>query len=113
NFATNFAGGASTGYQLLWVVLLANLVAMPIQFLAAKLGAVTGPPRPRLCRDPLPRRVGWFMWTQAELVAMATDLAEFVGAAIGLNLLFGMPLFPAGRLTPGGALGVLAVEQAR
>lgn len=111
NFATNFAGGASIGYGLLWVVLLANLVAMPIQFLAAKLGAVTGRSLPRLCRDKLPRPAAWFMWGQAEIVAMATDLAEFVGAAIGLNLLFRMPLPLAAAFTAVLAFAILALQR--
>jgi manganese transport protein len=111
NFATNFAGGASTGYRLMWVVLLANLVAMPIQYLAAKLGVVTGRSLPRLCRDTFPRSVSWVMWAQAEIVAMATDLAEFVGAAIGLNLLFGVPLPVAAGITAVLAFGVLALQR--
>jgi manganese transport protein len=111
NFATNFAAGANTGYRLLWVVLLANLVAMPIQFLAAKLGLITGRSLPRLCRDALPRPVAWLMWLQAEIVAMATDLAEFVGAAIGLNLLFGVPLPVAAGITAALAFVILALQR--
>ncbi|WP_306210283.1 Nramp family divalent metal transporter [Actinoplanes sp. RD1] len=111
NFATNFAGGSSTGYQLVWVVVLANLVAMPIQYLAAKLGVVTGRSLPRLCRETMTRRGRWLMWAQAELVAMATDLAEFVGAAIGLNLLFGMPLPLAAVVTAVLAFAVLAFQR--
>lgn len=111
NFATNFAGGAGFGYGLLWVVVAANVVAMVIQFLAAKLGIVTGRSLPQLCRDELPRSASWLMWAQAEVVAMATDLAEFVGAAIGLNLLFGVPLPVAAFLTAVLAFAVLALQR--
>ncbi|GAA0576353.1 Nramp family divalent metal transporter [Paractinoplanes ferrugineus] len=111
NFATNFAGGASTGYRLVWVVVLANLVAMPIQYLAAKLGIVTGRSLPQLCRDRMRPRARWAMWAQAEIVAMATDLAEFVGAAIGLNLLFGMSLPMAAGVTAVLAFAVLAFQR--
>ncbi|GAA0546070.1 Nramp family divalent metal transporter [Paractinoplanes ferrugineus] len=111
NFATNFAGGSSTGYRLVWVVVLANVVAMPIQYLAAKLGIVTGRSLPQLCRETMPRRTRWFMWGQAEIVAMATDLAEFVGAAIGLNLLFDMPLPVAAGVTVVLAYAVLAFQR--
>lgn len=92
NFATNFQGGAQFGYQLLWVVLLANLMAMPIQYTSAKLGIVTGMSLPQVCGARFRAPVRWGLWVQAELVAMATDVAEFVGAAIGLNLLFGVPM---------------------
>src|SRR5438552_2171004 len=99
NFATNMAGGSRFGYMLLWVVLAANLMAMLIQSMSAKLGIATGRSLPEVCRDRFPRPVVFFLWVQAELIAMATDLAEFVGAALGLNLLFGMPLFIAALLT--------------
>ncbi|MET0426785.1 MAG: Nramp family divalent metal transporter [Actinoplanes sp.] len=111
NFATNFTAGASTGYQLVWVILLANLTAMPVQYLAAKLGIVTGRSLPQHCRDRMPRPGAWLMWGQAELVAMATDLAEFVGAAIGLHLLFGMSLPVAALVTAVVAYGVLAFQR--
>ena len=94
NFATNIAGGAKYGYLLLWVILAANLMAMLIQNLSAKIGIATGRNLPELCREHFPRPVTWGLWVQAELIAMATDLAEFVGAAIALNLLFGVPLLP-------------------
>jgi manganese transport protein len=87
NFATNMAGGAQFGYMLLWVVLSANLMAMLIQSMSAKLGIATGRNLPEVCRDRFPRPVTIFLWIQAELIAMATDLAEFVGAALGLNLI--------------------------
>src|SRR6059058_5526765 len=105
NFATNMAGGAQFGYMLLWVVLAANLMAMLIQSMSAKLGIATGQRLPEVCRDRFPRSVVIGLWLQAEAIAMATDLAEFVGAALGLNLVFGLPLFTAGLIT--GALAFL------
>src|SRR6516225_11004153 len=111
NFATNFSAGAQFGYSLVWVILLANLMAMLVQYLSAKIGVATGRDLPELCRDHLPRAVSLGLWAQAELVAMATDLAEFVGAAIGLNLLFRLPLLAAGLVTAVVAFGILAMEQ--
>ena len=99
NFATNIQGGAQYGYLLLWVVLAANLMAMVVQYLSAKLGIVTGRALPELVRDRLPRPATWGMWVQGEVIAMATDIAEFIGAALGLNLLFGVPMLPAGLIT--------------
>jgi manganese transport protein len=99
NFATNIQGGAQYGYLLLWVVLVANLMAMLVQYLSAKLGIVTGRSLPEQVRERFPRPVSWGMWLQAEVMAMATDIAEFVGAALGLNLLFGIALLPAGLIT--------------
>jgi manganese transport protein len=110
NFATNIAGGAKYGYMLLWVLLAANLMAMLIQNLSAKIGIATGRNLPELCREHFPRPVTWSLWVQAELIAMATDLAEFVGAAIALNLLFGVPLFHAGLITAVVAFGILALQ---
>jgi manganese transport protein len=110
NFATNIAGGAKYGYLLLWVIVAANLMAMLIQNLSAKVGIATGKNLAELCREHLPRRVSWGLWVQAELIAMATDLAEFIGAAIALNLLFGVPLFPAGLITAVVAFGILALQ---
>jgi manganese transport protein len=111
NFATNFSAGAGFGYALAWVVVVANLMAMLVQYLSAKVGVATGQDLPELCRDRLPSAVSWGLWVQAELVAMATDLAEFVGAAIGLNLLFHVPLLAAGLVTAVVAFGILAMEQ--
>ncbi len=91
NFATNIAGGAQFGYLLLWVVLGANLIAMVVQTLSAKLGIATGKNLAELCRESFSRPMSIFLWLQAELVAMATDIAEVVGAALGLYLLFGIP----------------------
>ncbi len=111
NFATNFAGGAGTGYRLVWVVVLANLVAMPIQYLSAKLGVATGRSLPQVFRDTFPGVASWVMWGQAEIVAMATDLAEFVGAAIGLNLLFGVSMPVAAGITAVLAFAVLSLQR--
>jgi manganese transport protein len=111
NFATNIAGGARYGYLLLWVVLAANLMAMLIQFLSAKLGVVTDRNLPELCRDHYPRPVAWGLWIQAEGMAMATDVAEFIGAAVGLNLLFGVPLLPAGLITGVIAFALLELQR--
>src|SRR5215467_4873502 len=110
NFATNMAGGSRYGYMLLWVVLAANLMAMLIQAMSAKLGIATGKSLPEVCRDRFPRPVVYFLWAQAELIAMATDLAEFVGAALGLNLLFGIPLFTAALLTGVAAFAILGLQ---
>jgi manganese transport protein len=110
NFATNIAGGAEFGYLLLWVLLGANLMAMLIQNLSAKIGIATGRNLPELCREHFPRPVAWGLWIQAELIAMATDLAEFVGAAIALNLLFGVPLFAAGLITGAVAFAILGLQ---
>jgi manganese transport protein len=110
NFATNIPAGAKHGYTLIWVVLAANLIAMLVQTLSAKLGIATGRNLPELCRETLPRPASWALWAQAEVVAMATDLAEFVGAAIGLNLLFGVPLFVAGLMTAVVAFAILALQ---
>jgi manganese transport protein len=110
NFATNIQGGAKFGYLLLWVVLAANLMAMLIQYLSAKLGVVTGRNLPENVRDHSPRVVTWAMWLQAEVMAMSTDIAEFLGAAIGLNLLFGVPLLPAGLITGVIAFVILGLQ---
>ena len=110
NFATNISGGAQYGYLLLWVVLAANLMAMLIQSMSAKLGIATGMNLAEVCRARFPRLAVLGLWVQAEVIAMATDLAEFVGAAIGLNLIFGIPLFPAGVITGIVAFGILALQ---
>ena len=111
NFATNITAGGLFGYRLLWVILAANVMAMLVQYLSAKLGIATGRDLPELCRLHFSKPVSRGLWVQAELVAMATDLAELVGAAVGLNLLFGVPLPIAGVLTAVVAFGVLALEQ--
>jgi oxalate decarboxylase family bicupin protein/NRAMP (natural resistance-associated macrophage protein)-like metal ion transporter len=99
NVATNLAAGATTGYLLVWVVVVASLVAILVQFQAAKLGMATGRSLPQLCRDRLPRWGTALVWLQAEVVVLATDLAEFVGAAIGMRLLFGMPVIASTAVT--------------
>lgn len=111
NFATNIQGGAQFGYMLLWVVVASNLTAMLVQALSAKLGIATGRNLAEMCRDQFPRPVVWGMWVVSELVAMATDLAEFLGAALGLYLLFHIPLFAAGMLTGIITLVILAMER--
>jgi manganese transport protein len=108
NFATNIQAGAKFGYALLWVVVLANLMAMLIQYLSAKLGIATERNLAEMCRERFPHWVTVGLWIQAELIAMATDIAEFIGAAIGLNLLFGVPLLIAGLIT--GATTFLLLE---
>jgi len=110
NFATNVQGGAQYGYLLLWVVLAANLIAMLIQYLSAKLGIVTDHNLPEVVRERFPRAVTWGMWVQAEVMAMSTDIAEFLGAALGLNLLFGVPLLPAGLMTGVIAFAILELQ---
>lgn len=110
NFATNMAAGANFGYLLLWVVLGANLMAMLVQSMSAKLGIATRKNLPEACRERFSRRTNVLLWIQAEIVAMATDIAEFVGAAIGLNLLFGIPLFPAALVTGVAAMLILALQ---
>jgi manganese transport protein len=111
NFATNIQGGAQFGYLLLWVVLVANLMAMLIQYLSAKLGVITDHNLPELFRATYPRPLAWGMWVQAEVMAMATDIAEFVGAALGLNLLFGVPLLTAGLMTGVIAFVILGLQR--
>jgi manganese transport protein len=111
NFATNIAGGAQFGYLLLWVIFLSNLTAMLIQTLSAKLGIATGKNLAEHCREQFPRRVVLLMWVLMEAVAMATDLAEFLGAALGFNLLFGMPLWIAGILTAIVTFLILGLER--
>jgi manganese transport protein len=110
NFATNIQGGARFGYLLLWVVLVANLMAMLVQYLSAKLGIVTEHSLPSLFHARYPRSLSWGMWVQAEVMAMATDVAEFVGAALGLNLLFGVPLLPAALMTGVIAFAILGLQ---
>jgi manganese transport protein len=110
NFATNIQAGAKYGYGLLWVVLLANLIAMLFQALSAKLGIATGRNLAELCRDEFPRPVVWGMWGISEIAAMATDLAEFLGGAIGLSLLFHLPLLAGMAITACLSYGILMFE---
>jgi manganese transport protein len=110
NFATNIQAGAKYGYDLLWVVLAANLIAMLFQALSAKLGIVTGRNLAELCRDEFPPAVVWAMWIVSEIAAMATDLAEFLGGAIGIALLFQMPLLVGMAVMACVAYGILMFE---
>lgn len=111
NFATNIQAGAKYGYLLLWVILTSNLMAMLIQSLSAKLGIATGKNLAEMCREELPRPVTWGMWIVAEIVAMATDLAEFLGAALGFYLLFGVPLIWGALLTAIITMSILNLER--
>jgi manganese transport protein len=111
NFATNIAGGSKYGYTLVWVIVAANLMAMLIQTLSAKLGIATGRNLPEVCRERFPKRVSIGLWVQAEAIAMATDLAEFLGAALGFHLLFGIPLFPAAVITGAATFGILYLQK--
>ena len=110
NFATNIAGGAKYGYMLVWVIVAANLMAMLVQYLSAKTGIATGKNLPELCREHFKKPVTFGLWLQAEAIAIATDLAEFVGAAIALNLLFGVPPFVAGLMTAVVAFAILELQ---
>jgi manganese transport protein len=110
NFATNIASGSKYGYMLLWVILASNLMAMLIQTMSAKLGIATGDNLAEISRARFSPPLRIFLWLQAEAVAMATDLAEFIGAALGFHLLFGLPLLPAGLLTGVVAFAILAAE---
>src|SRR5947209_12725042 len=112
-FATNIQAGAKYGYGLLWVVLLANLIAMLFQALSAKLGIVTGRNLAEMCREQFPRPIVWAMWVISEIAAMATDLAEFLGGAIGLALLFHIPLLGGMAVTAVIVYGVLLTERHR
>jgi manganese transport protein len=112
NFATNIQAGAKYGYTLLWVVLSANLIAMLFQGLSAKLGIVTNRNLAELCREQFPKPAVWAMWVVSEIAAMATDLAEFLGGAIGLALLFDMPLMAGMAVTAVVTYGILMLERA-
>jgi manganese transport protein len=111
NFATNIAAGSKFGYTLLWVIVASNLMAMLIQTLSAKLGVATGKNLPEVCREEFSRRKSFLLWIQAEAIAMATDLAEFLGAALGFHLLFGIGLFPAAVLTGIAAFAILGLQR--
>jgi manganese transport protein len=111
NYATNISAGAQYGYVLLWVIFASNLMAMLIQSLSAKLGIATGQNLAEICRNEFPRPVVWGMWGLMEIMAMATDLAEFLGAALGLNLLFHIPLFPAALMTAVATFVILSLER--
>ncbi len=109
NFATNIAAGSRFGYRLIWVIVVANLFAMLIQVLSAKLGIATGRNLPEVCREQFSRRTSFWLWVQAEAIAMATDLAEFLGAAIGIHLLTGLALFPSAVASGIAAFAILGL----
>jgi manganese transport protein len=111
NFATNIQAGAGYGYSLLWVVAVANIVAMLFQAMSAKLGLVTGRNLAELCRESLPRRYVYAMWGLSEIAAMATDLAEFVGGAIGVSLLLHLPMMASMLVTGAVTYGLLQFER--
>ncbi|MEP7089920.1 MAG: Nramp family divalent metal transporter [Nocardioidaceae bacterium] len=110
NFATNITAGSRFGYLLVWVVVVGNLMAMLIQYLSAKVGIATGRSLPELCREHFPPAVTRGLWLQAELIAMATDLAEVLGGAIALQLLFGLPLLVGGLITAAVAFALLGLQ---
>jgi manganese transport protein len=111
NFATNIAGGSKFGYTLVWVIVASNLMAMLIQTMSAKLGIATGRNLAEVCRERMSRRSSLALWLQAEVIAMATDLAEFLGAAVGFHLLLGIGLFPAAILTGFAAFAILGLQR--
>jgi manganese transport protein len=110
NFATNIEGGTRFGYTLLWVLLWSNAMAVLVQFLSAKLGIATGKSLPRNCRLQFSRPVNVTLWLVAEFAAMATDMAEFLGGALGFYLLFGVPMLTAALLTGLAVFAILTVE---
>lgn len=111
NFATNIQSGSEFGYRMLWVVVLANLMAMLLQNMSAKLGIASGRNLPELCREYFPKWLSYVLWGFSEIAAMATDLAEFLGATLGLNLLFGIPLIYATILTGIATYLILMMER--
>jgi Natural resistance-associated macrophage protein-like len=111
NFATNIQAGAKFNYNLLWVVVVANVIAMLFQALSAKLGIITGRNLAELCRERFPQPLVWAMWVVSEIGAMATDLAEFLGGAIGLSLLFGMPLLAGMVITGIATYAILTLQR--
>ncbi|MBR2756878.1 MAG: Nramp family divalent metal transporter [Exiguobacterium sp.] len=111
NYATNIAAGSQFGYLLLWVILVANLMAGLIQTLSAKIGIATGKNLPEICRDRFSKKTAIFLWIQAELMIMATDLAEFVGAALGIYLVFDVTLIQAALLAAVGSFAILEVQR--
>ncbi|WP_102711320.1 Nramp family divalent metal transporter [Paenibacillus castaneae] len=111
NFATNITAGSRYGYLLLWVIVFSNLMAVLIQALSAKLGIATGKNLPEVSREQLPKKVSLFLWVQSELVIIATDLAEFIGAALGLYLLFDIPMLMAALITAVGSFAILELQR--
>lgn len=111
NYATNIAAGSKYGYSLLWVILVSNLMAVLIQTMSAKLGIATGKNLPELCRDQFSKKATILLWIQAELVVMATDLAEFIGAALGLYLIFNIPMIVAALIAAVGSFAILELQR--
>jgi len=111
NFATNIAAGSKYGYLLLWVILFSNIMALVIQSLSAKLGIATGKNLAEVAREEFPKPVSIGLWIQGELVIMATDLAEFIGAALGIYLLFGIPLLEASLIAAVGSFAILELQR--
>lgn len=111
NFATNIAAGSKYGYLLLWVILFSNIMALLIQSLSAKLGIATGKNLPEVAREEFPKPVSIGLWIQGELVVIATDLAEFIGAALGLYLLFGIPMLEASIIAAAGSFAILELQR--
>lgn len=111
NFATNISAGSKYGYMLLWVILFSNIMALLIQSLSAKLGIATGKNLPEVAREEFPKPVSIGLWIQGELVIIATDLAEFIGAALGLYLLFGIPMLEASIIAAIGSFAILELQR--
>jgi manganese transport protein len=111
NYATNIQAGAQFGYTLLWVIFASNIIAILVQSMSAKLGIATGMNLAEHCRASYPRWFVWLLWVMMEIVAMATDLAEFIGAAVGLQLLFGLPLWMGGLVTAAATFLILGLER--
>lgn len=111
NYATNISAGSQYGYTLLWVILASNLMAVLIQTMSAKLGIATGKNLPEVCRDHFSKAASFFLWIQAELVVMATDLAEFIGASLGLYLIFKIPMVTAALIAAAGSFVILEIQR--
>lgn len=111
NFATNITAGSKYGYMLLWVIVFSNLMAVLIQSLSAKLGIATGQNLPEVAHERFPKAASIFLWIQSEIVIIATDLAEFIGAALGLYLIFGITMLPAALITAAGSFAILELQR--
>ncbi|MGG0846822.1 Nramp family divalent metal transporter [Peribacillus simplex] len=111
NYATNITAGSKYGYTLLWVIFASNLMAVLIQSLSAKLGIATGKNLPELCRERFSKKTSFLLWIQAEAVIMATDLAEFIGAALGIYLLFDLPLITSAIIAAIGSFAILEIQR--
>lgn len=111
NFATNITGGSAFNYDLVWVILWSNITAIFVQIMSAKLGIATGKSLPEVCHDEFSRGANWFLWIVAELAAMATDLAEFLGGTLGFYLLFHIPMIWAGLLTGLASLVIVSLDR--